>query len=55
MGVCYVVGAGECESIGIEKKDDDFVIAADGGLKYLQSANIVPDVIIGDFDSFGAR
>lgn len=54
MGVCYVIGAGECESIGIEKKEDDFVIAADGGLKYLQSANIVPDLIIGDFDSFGA-
>ncbi len=53
MGVCYVVGAGECESIGFEKKKDDLVIAADGGLKYLQSANIDPDVIIGDFDSLG--
>ncbi len=53
MGICYIVGAGECESIGFEKKKDDFVIAADGGYRYLQSANITPDIIIGDFDSLG--
>lgn len=53
MGICYIVGAGECESIGFEKQKDDIVIAADGGYKYLQSANIAPDIIIGDFDSLG--
>lgn len=53
MGICYIVGAGECEGIGFEKKKDDIVIAADGGYKYLLSANINPDIIIGDFDSLG--
>ena len=53
MGICYIVGAGECEGIGFEKQKDDIVIAADGGYKYLQSANITPDFIIGDFDSLG--
>lgn len=53
MGTCYIVGAGECEKVDIEKKCDDLIIAADGGLKYLRSANINPDIIIGDFDSLG--
>lgn len=53
MGICYIVGAGECEGIGFEKKKDDFVIAADGGFRYLRSANITPDIVIGDFDSLG--
>lgn len=53
MGICYIVGAGDCESIGIEKKTNDIIIAADGGYKYLQSANIKPDIIVGDFDSLG--
>ncbi len=51
MRICYIVGAGECDGICINKKKDDIVIAADGGYRYLQSANITPDIIIGDFDS----
>lgn len=31
--------------------EDDFIICADGGLNYLDSMNIVPDLIVGDFDS----
>lgn len=53
MGICYIVGAGDCESLSIKKKKGDLVIAADGGNKYLQSANINADIIIGDFDSLG--
>ncbi len=53
MGVCYVVGAGECSALDINKRDDDLIIAADGGYKYLLDAGIEPDIIIGDFDSFG--
>ena len=51
MGVCYVVGAGDCECIDFEKKKEDLIIAADGGYKHLLSANITPDILIGDFDS----
>lgn len=54
MSVCYVVGAGDCESLPIVKKENDLIIAADGGLKHLEKSGIKPDIIIGDFDSFGA-
>lgn len=53
MGICYIVGAGECLFLDINKKSDDLIIAADGGYKYLIDSDIVPDIIIGDFDSFG--
>lgn len=51
MGVCYIVGAGECPKLDFNKKDGDFVIAADGGCAYLERQGIMPDLIIGDFDS----
>lgn len=51
-GVCHIVGAGDF--FGMDKpRDGDFVIAADGGLKYLEQLNIIPDIIVGDFDSLG--
>ena len=53
MGICYIVGAGECKKLDINKKSDDMIIAADGGYRYLLEAGIEPDVIIGDFDSLG--
>lgn len=53
MSVCYVVGAGECKELNIEKKSDDILIAADAGLKHLEKAGVKPDYIIGDFDSLG--
>lgn len=53
MSVCYIVGAGECHHLDIKSNTDDLIIAADGGYKYLIDAKIVPDVIIGDFDSLG--
>ncbi len=31
--------------------EDDFIICADGGLNYLDSLKIAPDLIVGDFDS----
>ncbi len=54
MSVCYIVGAGDCDSLLIDKKDNDVIIAADGGLKHLKKFGICSDIIIGDFDSFGS-
>ncbi len=51
MGICFIVGAGECYKLDFIKKDGDFVIAADGGCIRLEQCGIVPDLIIGDFDS----
>ena len=53
MGICYIVGAGDCESLVFKKNSEDLIIAAEGGYKYLLSAGITPDIIIGDFDSLG--
>ncbi len=53
MGICYVVGAGNCLKLNITKNAEDLIIAADGGLKYLEKADVQPDIIIGDFDSLG--
>lgn len=54
MGICYVVGAGDCPRLDIDKKGGDCIIAADAGYSYCEENNVIPDVIIGDFDSLGA-
>ena len=33
-------------------KDDDFIICADKGCECAEKLNIIPDLIVGDFDSF---
>lgn len=52
MKLCCIVGAGPSELYTVK---DAFIIAADGGVEKLRTAGIVPDMIIGDFDSLGAR
>ena len=53
MSICYIVAAGDCKKISINKNIDDLVIAADAGVKYCKRDNINPDIIVGDFDSLG--
>lgn len=50
-GICYVVGAGENYGLDFKSKKDDFVIAADAGLCYLEEKGITPNLIVGDFDT----
>ncbi|MCI9296683.1 MAG: thiamine diphosphokinase [Lachnospiraceae bacterium] len=50
-GICYIVGAGENYGLEFERGMDDLVIAADAGLNYLEEKKIVPDLIVGDFDT----
>lgn len=47
----FIFGAGETVPLRTIPKEGDFVIAADGGTRYLNSLGIKPDLIIGDFDS----
>lgn len=53
MKKCYIIAAGDCTKIELERKEGDLIICADAGLAHAQRNNIIPDVIIGDFDSFG--
>ncbi len=50
MGICYIVGAGECAKLP-EIKEGDFVIAADGGYDSLMRQGITPNLLVGDLDS----
>ena len=50
MAVCYIVGAApECTPFFPAR--EDFVIAADGGQEALAKLGIVPNLVVGDFDS----
>lgn len=50
---CFIFGAGERTPLYNRPSDNDIVIAADGGLKYLTELCIAPDFVVGDFDSLG--
>ena len=49
---CYIIGACEPKEIVIADTDA-LVIAADGGLRYLEEQRIEPTLVVGDFDSLG--
>jgi len=51
MGICYIVGAGECLE-HFAPQTGDFLIAADGGYRHLVSRGLLPHLLLGDFDSF---
>ena len=51
--ICYIVGACAPDHIAIKNCNNALIIAADGGLHYLEQQNIAPDLIVGDFDSLG--
>lgn len=46
-----MVGAGDCYQPILLLKEEDYVIAVDGGYDTLKKHGIKPDVVIGDFDS----
>ena len=51
QATCHIVCAGEDTGCAILRQPGDWVIAVDGGLRYLQAAGVTADCIIGDFDS----
>lgn len=52
MKRCIIVGAGEFfPGCTIHKNPGDLLIAADGGYKYLKELNLMPDLLVADFDS----
>ena len=53
MGKCVIFCAAEFDALVQPLEKEDFLIAADGGLKHLQKSGLQPDEILGDFDSLG--
>ena len=53
MGKCVIFCAAEFDSLAAPLEAEDFVIAADGGLEHTNKLNLIPNEIIGDFDSLG--
>jgi len=53
MKRCVIFCAAQCHSLLEPIRDEDFVIAADGGLEHTRRFGIQPDEILGDFDSLG--
>lgn len=53
MANCIIFCAGEFDALIAPIHREDFVIAADGGLRHLEALGIRPDEILGDFDSLG--
>lgn len=49
--ICYIIGACAPGKIVIDGRA--LVIAADGGLRFLEERGIVPNLTVGDFDSLG--
>lgn len=48
---CILIGAGDISVSEIPVRDGDYIIAVDGGYMYCKVLGLVPDIIIGDFDS----
>lgn len=53
MGVCYIVGAGDFTKRGLEPREGDLLIAADGGYAPLRALGWKPKLLLGDLDSLG--
>lgn len=51
--MCLLVGSSEFYCDRLSNIEDAFIIALDGGYEHLRDRGIVPDMIIGDFDSLG--
>ena len=54
MKTCFIFGALECSIADFNPKENDLIIAADGGYSTLKKLNIKPDLVVGDFDSLGS-
>lgn len=52
-GICYIIAACKdfAEKIEFSPDKNDIVIAADGGYDILTETQIIPDILLGDFDS----
>ena len=48
---CVIFCAAGFDGLAVPLTEEDYIIAADGGLKHTESLGLHPQAIIGDFDS----
>ena len=53
MGTCLIFFAAQFDGLAAPIGTEDYILAADGGLRHLNQLNLTPHGIIGDFDSLG--
>ena len=53
MGKCLIFCAAEFDTPAVPIGAEDYLLAADGGLRHLKKLKMAPHGIIGDFDSLG--
>ena len=53
MGNCIIFCAADFHGLIAPLGQEDFIIAADGGLQHVQKLGLTPNGILGDFDSLG--
>lgn len=53
MGKCLIFCAAAFDEPAVPIEAEDYILAADGGLRHLEKQNLTPHGIIGDFDSLG--
>ena len=53
MKKCIIFCAAEFDELAAPIEKEDYILAADGGLRHLKKLGLKPNGIIGDFDSLG--
>ncbi|MBE6983576.1 MAG: thiamine diphosphokinase [Ruminococcaceae bacterium] len=53
MAKCLIFCAGGFTDLAAPIEENDYIIAADGGLRHLNAIGLTPHAVIGDFDSLG--
>ena len=53
LGRCVIFCAGGFDALAEPIRQDDYIIAADGGYAHARSLGLTPDAVLGDFDSLG--
>ena len=53
MKKCIIFCAAEFDKLAAPIEKEDYILAADGGLRHLERIGLKPNGIIGDFDSLG--
>lgn len=51
MKICALVGASDFNEQHFSAQQFDFIVAVDAGYSYLSRIGVIPDLVIGDFDS----